>query len=74
MCPPENIHECNRVCGHGAVIRADAGVRPYRYARHEHCLTGESPEQALIAGIAQPKARVSIARWNLEEAGGKHLA
>ena len=26
-----------------------------RYARHEHCLTGESPEQALIAGIAQPK-------------------
>ena len=23
-----------------------------RYARHEHCLTGESPEQALIAGIA----------------------
>ena len=22
------------------------------YARHEHCLTGESPEQALIAGIA----------------------
>ena len=35
-----------------AVTRADAGVRPYRYARHEHCLTGESPEQALIAGIA----------------------
>ena len=22
------------------------------YARHEHCLTGGSPEQALIAGIA----------------------
>jgi len=26
--------------------------RFFRYARHEHCLTGESPEQALIAGIA----------------------
>ena len=24
----------------------------FQYARHEHCLTGESPEQALIAGIA----------------------
>ena len=34
---------------------------------------GESPEQALIAGITQPKARVSIERWNLKEAGVKHL-
>ena len=30
-------------CGYAAVVL---------YARHEHCLTGESPEQALIAGIA----------------------
>ena len=44
------------------------------YAQHEYQLTGASPERALIAGIAQPKARVSIVRWNLKEAGGKHLA
>ena len=46
----------------------------FRYAQHEYQLTGASPERALIAGIAQPKARVSIVRWNLKEAGGKHLA
>ena len=44
-----------------------------RYARHKHCLTGESPEQALIAGIAESKARVSIVSWNLKEAGDKYL-
>ena len=33
MCPPENMN----LCGHGAVIRADAGVRPYRCGiRHIH--------------------------------------
>ena len=26
-------------------------IYSFQYARHEHCLTGESPEQALIAGI-----------------------
>ena len=30
MCPPENIH----VCGHGAVFRTDAGVRPYSCGIH----------------------------------------
>ena len=50
------------------------GFRSLRYAQHEYQLTGASPERALIAGIAQPKARVSIVRWNLKEAGGKHLA
>ena len=28
-----------------------AKAHSFQYARHEHCLTGESPEQALIAGI-----------------------
>ena len=36
--------------------KADIGVKPNArflvYARHEHCLAGGSPEQALIAGIA----------------------
>ena len=50
------------------------GEPPFLYAQHEYQLTGASPERALIAGIVQPKARVSIARWNLKEAGGKHLA
>ena len=37
------------------IEKFDAVVLPHHllwYARHEHCLTGESPEQALIAGIA----------------------
>ena len=44
-------------------------------------LTGESPESAPVVGRIQPKARVSVARWNLKEAGcgnrlttGKSLA
>ena len=44
------------------------------YAQYVYQLTGASPERALIVGIAQPKAKESIARWNLKEAGGKHLA
>ena len=32
----------------------------FMYARYEYQLTGASRERALIAGIAQPKARVSI--------------
>ena len=44
------------------------------FARHGHNLTGVSPERGLIAASTQPKARVSIARWNLKEAGGKALA
>jgi len=41
------------------------------FAQHERILTGASPQTALIVGRSQPKARVSIARWNLKEAGGK---
>ena len=46
---------------------------PFRFAQHERILTGASPQATLIAGRLQPKARVSIARWNLKEASGKHL-
>ena len=44
------------------------------FVQHERTLTGESPQTALIVGRLQPKARVSAARRNLKEAGGKHLA
>ena len=44
------------------------------FAQHERTLTGASPQTALIVGRLQPKARVSAARWNLKEAGGKRLA
>ena len=44
------------------------------FAQHERTLTGVSPQTALIVGRLQPKARVSIVRWNLKEAGGKRLA
>ena len=44
------------------------------FAQHERILTGASPQTALIVGRLQPKARVSAARWNLKEAGGKRLA
>ena len=44
------------------------------FAQHERALTGASPQTALIVGRLQPKARVSIVRWNLKEAGGKRLA
>ena len=44
------------------------------FAQHERTLTGASPQTALIVGRLQPKARVSIVRWNLKEAGGKRLA
>ena len=43
------------------------------FAQHERILTGASPQAALTAGRLQPKARVSIVRWNLKEAVGKHL-
>ena len=46
----------------------------YSIAQHERTLTGASPQTALIVGRLQPKARVSIVRWNLKEAGGKRLA
>ena len=44
------------------------------FAQHERTLTGANPQTALIVGRLQPKARVSIVRWNLKEAGGKRLA
>ena len=47
---------------------------PFLFARHGHNLTGVSPERGLIVASAQPKTRVSIARWNLKEVGGKALA
>ncbi|MBR4839290.1 MAG: hypothetical protein IK005_02300, partial [Paludibacteraceae bacterium] len=43
------------------------------FAQHERTLTGVSPQAALTVGRLQPKARVSIVRWNLKEAVGKHL-
>ena len=43
------------------------------FAQHERILTGASPQAALTVGRLQPKARVSIVRWNLKEAIGKHL-
>ena len=43
------------------------------FAQHERTLTGASPQTALIVGRLQPKARVSIVRWNLKEAGSKRL-
>ena len=46
----------------------------FMFAQHERTLTGASPQTALIVGRLQPKARVSIVRWNLKEAGGKRLA
>ena len=46
----------------------------FLFAQHERTLTGASPQTALIVGRLQPKARVSIVRWNLKEAGGKRLA
>ena len=46
----------------------------HMFAQHERTLTGASPQTALIVGRLQPKARVSIVRWNLKEAGGKRLA
>ena len=49
-------------------------VSVFVFVQHERTLTGESPPHALIAGSVQPKARVSVARRNLKEAGGKHLA
>ena len=36
-------------------------------------LTGESPQSALVVGRIQPRPRMSIARWNLKEGGGKSL-
>lgn len=36
-------------------------------------LTGESPQSTLVVGRIQPMTRVSIARWNLKEVGGKSL-
>ena len=45
----------------------------FMFAKHERILTGASPQAALTVGWLQPKARVSIARWNLKEAVCKHL-
>ena len=45
----------------------------FRFVQHEHTLKGASPQTTLIVGRLQPKARVSAARRNLKEAGGKHL-
>ncbi|MBP5454995.1 MAG: hypothetical protein J6Y37_00665, partial [Paludibacteraceae bacterium] len=45
----------------------------FLFAQHERTLTGVSPQAALTVGRLQPKARVSIVRWNLKEAVGKHL-
>ena len=41
--------------------------------QHESNVTGASPQVALTVGRLQPKAKVSIVRWNLKEAVGKHL-
>ena len=49
-------------------------THPLLFVQHERVLTGESPQRALIAGSVQPEARVSVARRNLKEARGKHLA
>ena len=54
---------------------ADIGKKCYIwFAQHERTLTGASPQIALIVGRLQPRARVSAARQNLKEAGGKRLA
>ena len=45
----------------------------FGFVQHEHTLMGASPLTALIVGRLQPKAKVSAARRNLKEAGGKHL-
>ena len=50
-----------------------AGCIFFWFAQHERILTGVSPQAALTVGRLQPKARVSIVRWNLKEAVGKHL-
>ena len=52
----------------------DVLILPFLFAQHERTLTGESPQTAQIVGRLQPKARVSAARRNLKEAGGKRLA
>lgn len=43
---------CTHCYAKFCLIEVEDGVDVLLYARHEHCLTGESPEQALIAGIA----------------------
>ncbi|MDR2917460.1 MAG: hypothetical protein LBV74_21925 [Tannerella sp.] len=37
------------------------------FAQHGSILIDVSPKRALIAGSVQPKTRVSIAKWNLNE-------
>ena len=44
----------------------------FLFTQHERILTGASPHATLTVGRLQPKARVSIARWNPKEALGKH--
>jgi hypothetical protein len=57
-----------------AKVRQNSLAGFFQFVQHERNLMGESPQRALIAGSVQPKARVSVARRNLKEAGGKHLA
>lgn len=45
----------------------------YMCALQRTFLTGESPQSALVVGRIQPRPRMSIARWNLKEGGGKSL-
>ena len=62
--------------GYKANIQASvlfANNSELRFVQHEHTLKGASPQTTLIVGRLQPKARVSAARRNLKEAGGKHL-
>ena len=45
------IHPTDKTTEMLSILYEGLGAR-LMYARHEHCLTGGSPEQALIAGIA----------------------
>ena len=51
----------------------DTGKGLFSCALRRTFLTGESPQSALVVGRIQPRPRVSIARWNLKEGGGKSL-
>ena len=63
------------ICNSRMIVETShCGVSTVWFARHGHNLTGASPERGLIAASAQPKARVSIARWNLKEVSGESLA
>jgi len=57
----------------GGITQTEFALFPSMCAQHGRNLTGESPECGLIVPSTQLKARVSTARWNLKEAGGKLL-